>query len=244
MYERPDALATLLATIDQESDPYQSTRVARALKRVVVRDLDRRVSGALMLADQDMHNARTGTDGRRSDVPSAQLVVLADSLAVLRPDARSRCLAGCARIVAKRFESASSLLGQELARGHRGILRGWLSLNLGAAQEKRQRLNDAHAAYTACAEHQEHPSSAPAATFALFVSLRAGLDARAAHDLGLLFDRDSGALHEALRGLRIHYVARYERSACDPLALVRPSLLRLGSAAAYIERELQLTASA
>lgn len=240
MFERPDALAALLALIDQEADPYQSTRVARALRRVVVRDLDRRVAAALMRADQDMHNATPGADGRGSEVPADRLVVLADSLAVLRPDGRSSCLAGCARIVAKRFAAASSLLGEELARGHRGPLQGWLSLNLGAAEERRHRLHEAHAAYGACGEDQAHPSSTPAALFALFVSLRVGKVTQAERDLHLLVDRDSGALHEALRGLRIHYCARYERSASDPLALVRPSLLRLGSAAAYVERELHL----
>jgi len=244
VYERPDALATLLAAIDQEADPYQSTRVARALKRVVVRDLDQRVWGALMLADQDMHNATSARDGRDAWMSSRHLAVVADTLAHLRPDGRSACLAGCARIVAKRFESASKLLNAEVAKGHRGLLRGWLSLNLGAAREHLEHLDAAHAAYTVCGGDREHPSSAHAALFALFVSLRTGSDARAERDLSLVVDRESATLHTALRGLRDHYAARLHCSARDPLAAVRPHLMRLGGAAAYIERELQLTASA
>jgi hypothetical protein len=239
VFDCPDTLATLLTAIDREVEPRQSTRVARALSRVVVRDLDQRVSGALMLADQDMYNATTERDGRVTSVPSSQLVVLADALAELRPDGRSRCLAGCARIVARRFEAARSMLATELRRGHRGLLRGWLTLNLGAAQERLGRLADAHAAYHECGAQLEHPSSATAALFALCVSLRMKCFARAERDLTLLLARDPGALHEALRGLQIHYAARYERSGCDPLAWVRPSLVQLGGAATFIERELR-----
>jgi hypothetical protein len=193
VFERPEALANLLTAIDREVDPHQSTRVARALRRVVARDLDQRVTGALLQADQDMYNATRESAGSDGCIAPGQLVVLADSLAALRPDGRSRCLAGCARIVAKRFESASNLLGDERALGHGALLQGWLSLNLGAAQEGLRRFDEAHAAYTACGKDREHPSSAPAAVFAYFVSLRAGVDARAERDLRSIFDRDASA---------------------------------------------------
>jgi hypothetical protein len=105
VFERSEALVSLLAKLDQAVDPYRSAQVARALRRAVVRDLDRRVAGALLLAEQGAHDASAGRFGRRATLSRGRLVVLADTLEVLRPDGRSRCLAGRARSAAQRARS-------------------------------------------------------------------------------------------------------------------------------------------
>jgi len=233
-----EALTDFLRAVRQTPDPYQSTRVAKALRRVAVRDLDRKMSTILSSCQESLYNVSRPSETQGRAFKMSRLHVLGSALVNLRPDSRSICLQGCIALIDGDFRRAGELLTPGIRGRSSDPLQPWLRLNRAAAADASRDFVNALSDYDQCAMASQSTPSIAAAIFGLLVSLR--VDSRQQSEIRLrrLFDSDSRMLTSELNQIGRMYRSRTRATGRDPMRSLRPALRGLGNRGAYIESEL------
>jgi hypothetical protein len=239
----PGALRELLLAIEQEREPEHSTRVAKALRRVAVRELDEKVTSGLKNAGGSLLNARGGHLKESRDLTRLHaLSTLAASLNFLRPDPRSACLCACVDLALDRPHAVlAQLLPYQRWDASRDGVSSWIALNSAAAAERVGDMTLSIALYRSCAAENERAPSFAAAAFGLLGAVRMGLKGATGAFAGSVLEglqQESNPVREQV----LTYLCRRAHADGDGrVAEARTQLRRLGAMGEFLDLELFLT---